>query len=177
MLHTEIATASPLYNYLAINAHQVGLSNSLQEAHFTPTISAEQARPYIEGIFPLFCYLFEAWFTNAKAVHGYLHRPTFDRQTSNIHTMHAQISFDTTVLYYSVIGIGAWLRGETRRSTQFLQIAFGALSSRLFMSQTVEAVQGVFLLVYRRGKTLICRHIYWLCWVGMGWPMACLDMR
>jgi hypothetical protein len=89
-----------------------------------------------------------AWFTYAKGVQGNLHRPTFDTNVRILNAPQSRVPYEFIYLYNAVLALGAWVRGDKERCTQFLHVAWASLASRPFSSQSLHAVQGLNLLVY-----------------------------
>ena len=87
-----------------------------------------------------------AWFTYAGPVQGCLHKPTFESNRAAMNSSNAP-AYEFQPLYYAVIGLGACLRGDAHRATQYLQLGWGIIASRLFSSHSLQTVQAVYLLV------------------------------
>ena len=84
-----------------------------------------------------------AWFEYTSFVHGFLHRPTFQQHVAALPTA----SYEFLCLYHAVLGLGASILLDTNMSSQLLQKAWAYMTSRLYNSQSLHAVQGTHLLV------------------------------
>jgi len=95
--------------------------------------------PYFDGIFLLDLADEIAWFSNAKLIHGVLHRPSFEAENPTA-------TPELACLYHTVLALGACMRGESERCTQSLQAAW-TIKGTIGYSQHLHHVQATTLMV------------------------------